>query len=68
MSKKWYFVYGVVTLILIAPYLWLIVDIVDEVNYSKLLLDACLAGPCLLFLAAVWAFVIRIKTDEKDEY
>lgn len=64
MSKKWYIVYGVVTLILLAPYLWLIVDIVDKVNYSKLLLDACLAGPCLLLIAAVWSFVSRIKTGD----
>lgn len=69
MSKKWYFVYGVVTLILLAPYLWLILDIVDKVSYSKLLLDACLAGPCLLLIAAVWIFVSRIKSynTQKDE-
>ena len=62
MSKKWYFVYGVVTLILLAPYLWLILDIVDKVSYDKLLLDACLAGPCLLLITAVWSMVSKIKT------
>lgn len=64
MSKKWDLVYGVVTLILLAPYLWLIVDIVDKAKHSKLLFDACLAGPCLLLIATVWSFVSRIKTDD----
>lgn len=72
MSKKWYFIFVINTLVLIAPYLWLIFDIVDQADYDKLLIDACFAGPCLILAEMMWLFIRRVKkhniqSDEEGE-
>ncbi len=67
MNKKWYFTFGLITLMLIAPYAWLILDILDKAGYNKLLIDALFAGPCLLLTEVVWMFVGKIRNVISEE-
>ena len=54
---------------LIAPYVGLIMDIVNKADYKRLLLDACLSGPCLVLLVIMWAYVKKISDMYlKEEY
>lgn len=66
MNKKEYCVFVVNTLILIAPYLWLIIDILGQASYKKLLIDACFAGPCLLLAEFMWVFVRKVNADNSQ--
>lgn len=65
--KKLYFVFGILTLMIIAPYLWLILDILDKQPYDRLLLDACVSGPCMIFIGDMWAFVKKVKRNESQK-
>ncbi len=56
---------------LIAPYVGLIMDIVYKADYKRLLLDACLSGPCLVLAVMMWAHVKKIsdmylKSDKEN--
>lgn len=51
------------TLICIAPYLWLIVDIVTQ-NYERLLIEAIMVFPATVILTLVWRFYLVSNREE----
>ena len=54
MSNKIIYIgFVTATLILIAPYIWLILDILDRNSYEKILIDACFVGPCLILVVLI---------------
>lgn len=62
MSNKIIYIgFVTATLILIAPYIWLILDILDRNSYDKILIDACLSGPCLILTVLIWCFAVKLE-------
>lgn len=51
------------TLICIAPYLWLIVDIMTQ-NYERLLIEAIMVFPATVILTLVWRFYLVSNREE----
>lgn len=51
------------TLICIAPYLWLIVDIVTK-NYERLLIEAIMVFPTTVILTLVWRYYLVSNREE----
>lgn len=64
MNKKSYIFHGMVTLVLLAPYMWLLLDILDKAGYKRLLKDALLVGPCIFLIVFQWVFVISISKNK----
>ena len=61
MKKRKILLNAFLTLPLISPYFKLIFDIVYRADYSSILLDACLAGPCLVLVVIMWARAIKFN-------
>lgn len=55
----------ILTLIFIAPYLWLLLDIFLEV-YNRLWIEAILAFPGLILLTLIWCFELKCMKQEND--
>ena len=68
MSNKIIYIgFVTATLILIAPYIWLILDILDRNSYDKILIDACLSGPCLILTVLIWCFAVKLEKLKKQK-
>ena len=66
-NKKIYFGFTIATLILIEPYIWLILDILDRNSYEKILIDACFVGPCLILVVLIWCFAVKLEKLKKQK-
>ena len=68
MSNKIIYIgFVTATLILSAPYIWLILDILDRNSYDKILIDACLSGPCLILTVLIWCFAVKLEKLKKQK-
>lgn len=74
MEKFGVFLIVISTLITIAPYIWLFIDIMDEASKRKILIDAAFTGPSLVLCMLIWIFCFkyfrkhREKCDVKSFY
>lgn len=67
-GDKKYYKLLIFTLVYIAPYLWLLFDILHGV-YSRLLLEAIFVFPCLILLTLTWCFELKcIKEDSSEKW
>lgn len=57
----------VLTLIFIAPYLWLLLDILFE-RYNRLLIEAIFVFPGLILMTLTWCFELKcVKQENEDD-
>ena len=56
-----------ITLICIAPYLWLIIDIITK-KYEKLLIEAVMIFPSIVILTLSWRYYCVSDVDDEEDY
>ena len=67
MEKFGVFLIVISTLITIAPYIWLFIDIMDEASKRKILIDAAITGPSLVLCTLIWIFCFKYFRKHREK-
>lgn len=67
MEKFGVFLIVISTLITIASYIWLFIDIIDEASKRKILIDAAFTGPSLVLCTFIWIFCFKYYRKHREK-